>query len=420
MKSGRAFLGLASIGVLSAMMAGCSQNDEPKYENQYIPCKSIELNENDKVASEAMFKFGFEYVSEMVSDAATKHPGENVVASPLSASVALAMLGNTVGSEVPVAVCDLLGISDISMLNDYNKKLLNYLPANNDTLKLALVNNMWVADNLPGLSSKYLSLMADVFQAQPQYVDFTVQDKTKKIINDWADYNTCGMIPKIVEMIDSRTMMMFANAMYFRSEWEKKFDKANTSKEIFHGVNGDAETDMMHAKGIKCLYRKYNGVEVLGYSFKNNRATMYFVLPPEGENAGAYFSKFTADDFNAIIANGKEGFHEYHVDITLPRYKIDSGFDLNDYLGMQGINLSGLDLSAAGIVDKVNMGMNQFASVEVNEDGAEASAVTVVDIYGSTATVPATFTANRPFGFYLIEEKTNSILAAGVVNDPNK
>ena len=60
--------------------------------------------------------------------------------------------------------------------------------------------------------------------------------------------------------------------------------------------------------------------------------------------------------------------------------------------------------------------IKQDAAIKVNEDGAEAAAVSIAEIrYGSTGINlgPIVFHADRPFLYLITETSTNAILFAG-------
>ena len=58
------------------------------------------------------------------------------------------------------------------------------------------------------------------------------------------------------------------------------------------------------------------------------------------------------------------------------------------------------------------------ATIEVNEEGTEAAAVTAVRV--KTMSQTPSFRANHPFIFLIIENRTGSILFFGRVVDPSK
>ncbi len=53
------------------------------------------------------------------------------------------------------------------------------------------------------------------------------------------------------------------------------------------------------------------------------------------------------------------------------------------------------------------------AVIEVNEEGSEAAAVTVVEMKESAVEEPIRFIANRPFLFLINDESTDTILFMG-------
>jgi serpin B len=62
--------------------------------------------------------------------------------------------------------------------------------------------------------------------------------------------------------------------------------------------------------------------------------------------------------------------------------------------------------------------VKQKSFVEVNEEGTEAAAATIVDIRLTAASEDFNFRANRPFIFFIRERLTNTILFAGAYMTP--
>ena len=58
------------------------------------------------------------------------------------------------------------------------------------------------------------------------------------------------------------------------------------------------------------------------------------------------------------------------------------------------------------------------AFIEVNEEGTEAAAVTVVDIVDESVSLDPQFVANRPFLFFIRDNMTNSVIFSGVMMEP--
>jgi serpin B len=110
----------------------------------------------------------------------------------------------------------------------------------------------------------------------------------------------------------------------------------------------------------------------------------------------------------------------HEVDILMPRFEIVSDIDLKDVLQPMGIKsafTTSADFSNMSDTRLFVSMMKQKAKIEVNEDGAKASAVTI-SMAGDTSPGPqhyekAEFHANRPFLYFILEESTRSIFFIG-------
>ena len=105
----------------------------------------------------------------------------------------------------------------------------------------------------------------------------------------------------------------------------------------------------------------------------------------------------------------------------MPRFEIVSDIDLIDVLEPMGIKsafTTSADFSNMSNASLFVFMMKQKAKIEVNEDGAKASAVTI-SMVGDTSPGPprqyekAEFHANRPFLYFILEESTRSIFFIG-------
>ena len=115
----------------------------------------------------------------------------------------------------------------------------------------------------------------------------------------------------------------------------------------------------------------------------------------------------------------------YSIDsiyIHLPKFKFSYEKKLNDVLTTMGM---GIAFSATADFTKINKaGQLQISEVkhksfvEVNEQGTEAAAVTLVAIIKLSMPQDPDFIANKPFLFVIKEKQTNSILFIGKVMNP--
>ena len=174
--------------------------------------------------------------------------------------------------------------------------------------------------------------------------------------------------------------------------------------------------------------KELNGAIALDMPYKGKRLSMIFLLPNDKQSSLAdledAMSKIT--DLNSI-------FHKFHkfgrkskVEVTLPRFKIESEFDLVEPLKQLGMtDMFGSKADFSGMTGGTNKGLYvseavQKAFVVVNEEGTEAAAATGITIVGRSMSYSKQFTCDRPFMFLIRDNLSGIILFSGHVNDPSK
>ena len=111
------------------------------------------------------------------------------------------------------------------------------------------------------------------------------------------------------------------------------------------------------------------------------------------------------------------------VDIMLPKFKFPYEIKLNDVLSDMGMGIafgSNADFTGINRGGGLNIDYVKHKSfIEVNEEGTEAAAVTIVAIERTSAGPSKTyFHVNRPFMFAITEKTTGAIMFMGTVKQP--
>ena len=157
-------------------------------------------------------------------------PGENIMISPLSISIAMAMtLGGAGNSETYDELIDFLGYkaagyNDYMTLNGQFDFLLQSLTYFDKDFELSLANSMWLDDAFSGKVNKtFVNDLQKYYDAGYFVKDFA-DPKTVGLINSWVNSKTKGKIPEIIDEIDKETMMLLLNAVYFRANWMQQVD----------------------------------------------------------------------------------------------------------------------------------------------------------------------------------------------------
>ena len=322
----------------------------------------------------------------------------STVVSPISVTYMLGMLNAGATGTTRDEITATLGFgSDPTAVNEYCKKMIEEAP-NVDPAATVKIANCINVNSAMGLSmlKQYVNDMTNYYSAQVEALDFTKSSTLEKI-NKWCSKNTDGMIPSILDELNPDAAMCLLNAIYFNADWTEKFDVNDTHNSSFTLPDGSIVTrELMHRKAIA------QGCE-------SELCSMLRI--PFG--SGGSQQELT-EHLDAIDLTPQE------VDILMPRFEIMSDIDLIDVLKPMGIksafttNANFSNMSDMGLY--VSM-MKQKAKIEVNEDGAKASAVTV-SVIGPTSPGPqhyekAEFHANRPFLYFILEESTRSIFFIG-------
>ena len=145
------------------------------------------------------------------------------------------------------------------------------------------------------------------------------------------------------------------------------------------------------------------------------------VILPDGNNG-------TKDIIPLINTNSFKSWldqmTESKTDLTFPRLKYGYKKQLNDILSNMGMGVA-FDNKVADFSNISDIGLYislvlHQAFIEINEEGTEAAAATVVEIEANSVN-PSSFIMNidHPFLYIIRETTTNSILFMGRVMDPS-
>merc|ERR1719244_1255155 len=132
---------------------------------------------------------------------------------------------------------------------------------------------------------------------------------------------------------------------------------------------------------------------MLEMPYKEERVVMQIILPSTDKET------FTLEKVEEKSYKGK-------VDVMIPKFKFTSTMDLNEPLQSMGVQdlFSAKSADLSGVSGKSNLFVTQVvqkAFIEVNEEGSEAAAVTVVQANTRSISLPTIFKADRPFKFFI-------------------
>jgi len=336
----------------------------------------------------------------------------NVFVSPLSASFALGMTMNGAANATldQMRSTLALGTASDAEINESYKSLIALLRGLDNTVDVRIANSIWCTTGFP-VKQSFMDAGRTYFDAQIAVLDFR-SATALKTINDWVSSATAGKIPTIVDALGDEVMIL-VNAIYFKGSWRSRFDPAETTDELFHGVAGDQSMRLMHRNGLVNFTsnRDYSAVDL---PYGDSAFTMTVVLPGNGVTLDAVSaSLMQSTAWTTLVSQMRPA----NIDLFIPKLKLEWQRMLeNDLfsLGMRdAFSDTRADFSRLSTASTSIGYVKQKTYVDINEEGTEAAAVTVVGIVATSAPLNPRFRADHPFIVVIRERLTGTIMFMG-------
>ena len=291
---------------------------------------------------------------------------------------------------------------------------------------LIVANALWGQEGYP-FKPEYIRLLSTGYGAGLKETDFHRSEAARKAINDWVAGTTRDKIKDLVPpgAIDALTRLVLTNAIYFKSNWQNRFEESATRDEPFRLPEvSPVEAPMMHQQA-RFGYMDNSDLQMIELPYTWNDLSMLILLPRKADGLTALETKLSAEN----LASWQTLLTTRLVDLSLPKFTFTSEFQLSNPLQEMGMadafNPQKADFSGiAQATEKLFISeVLHKAFVAVDEKGTEAAAATAVVMVGTglpKPEEPVTFRADHPFLFLIRHNQTRSILFLGRVINPVK
>lgn len=406
-------LGVFGMVAVLFMGSGCTKARMAK------PDQAV-LDAFDMTLVEKTNDFGFNLYKNLARE------NENIMISPVSVSLAMAMVYNGANGVTREDMARALNVQGLELdrLNKNNLALLYYLTSADPELTVNIANSIWMLEDFK-FSEAFVATVKNDYQAEAKKLDFA-DPKSADVINKWVNDKTRGTIDQIVTPpIDSQTIMFLINAVYFKGSWTSPFETELTSEQAFNLVDGQTVTVPTMYQSGSFDYLKSSGFQALRLPYgEDEQMAMVLFLPDQNTSLSEFQNQLNQDNWS----NWQAHFEAKAGTLMLPKFTMEYEKSLNQVLAELGMGIafepgkadfSGLAAAAADDIYISNVKHKTF--IEVDETGTEAAAVTSVEV-GTTSMPAYDFELNfdRPF-FYAIEDsETGAIVFMGAVLDPSK
>jgi serpin B len=272
------------------------------------------------------------------------------------------------------------------------------------------------------VENNFINTNKSYYNAEVSALDFSSPNAIKTI-NGWVADKTRNKIETILDEIKPSHVMFLLNAIYFKGIWSKEFNKKSTQMMPFSLTNGSSiQTENMQRLDT-LPYFSNSLFSAIQLSYGKENYNMYVFLPEPGKNLQDLAEKLNSENWETWMTGFKT---TQNVDIKFPKFKYEYEIKLNDVLTEMGMGVAftgaadftGINREGGLYIDYVK----HKTFIEVNEEGTEAAAVTIVAIDKTSAGGPqkVAFYVNRPFFYAITEKSTGAILFMGTVTNPSK
>jgi serpin B len=355
----------------------------------------------------------------------------NLIYSPTGVAIALAMA--TVGAEGETRE-QMLGtlhagpdperwIDAVGALS----RSLDAAAAPDALADLQVANRLWGQRGVR-FGEPFLRRLADDFAAPFGEADFRGgPEPSREAINRWVAERTADRILDLLPQgsITPLTRLVLTDAVRFDADWRFPFS-AERTRELPFAIDRERKVTvpMMRQKG-QFAYAENDLLQAVELPYAGDDFSLVALLPRRAGGLVDVERMLTAER----LASWLDGLDERQVDLFLPKFRIESRFDLIprlEQLGMQRAFSVEAEFGPITTDDRLSItGVLHQAMIEVDERGTEAAAATGV-VIGIRSAAPTdsdeatTFRADHPFLILLRHRPSGAILFGGRVSDPSR
>ncbi|MCH8838551.1 MAG: serpin family protein, partial [Candidatus Marinimicrobia bacterium] len=353
-----------------------------------------------------------------------QEPDQNIFISPLSVSMALGMTANgAAGATLDSmrATLELTGLTEEESNAAY-QSLIALLTQADPQVRMEIANSLWPRQGWT-FEEDFIQRCEDYFAADIRSLDFA-DPASVDVINAWIEENTNGLIREMLDTIPAEAVLYLINALYFKGTWTYEFDPAETVDDQFNLLDGSQVSIRMMRQEADLLYLANEQFQAVDLPYGDGLFSMTVLLPQPGISVDSIISELTPEYWSTWIGS----LDTTAIHLQMPKFKLGYKVEMNDILSNMGmaVAFSPAEADFTRMIPRARLGhANLFISrvlhqtfVQVDEEGTEAAAATIVEI--GRVSMPATiaFRIDRPFIFVIRERTSGAMLFMGKIVEP--
>lgn len=357
---------------------------------------------------------------------------DNLVLSPYSVAIALAMTRNGALGRTGREMDDVLHAPGIDSLNGGMNELTRRIESrarehelpDGETAEVAMsvASSLWGQQDL-AWEQEFLDVLAREYGAGMRLVDYVGDaENARGLINAWTADRTGDKIPELVPegVLDNLTRLVLVNAIHFKAPWDTPFEGERTvAFRLVDRTQTEIEMVSQHLSGAG--YAQGDGWEAVQVPYLGRELAMTVVL---ADDLAALEDRLDGELLAALTTMHRPAAGG--VNLTMPRWDFRTRLDLRAVLSELGMPTA-FDAEAAELegmtTAEADLHLTHVlheATITVDEDGTEAAAATgvVAGVTSAPPEPPAEVVLDRPFLFVVHDVETGTPLFVGRVTDP--
>ncbi|XP_027712298.1 alpha-1-antichymotrypsin-like [Vombatus ursinus] len=380
-----------------------------------LKCKIIEKNTD----------FAFALYKQLVSQASDL----NVFFSPLSVSMILSLLTlgvhSTTRTQILVGLRFNLKEIQEDAIHKFFQNLILNLNVPNPELQLSMGSALFVEERLR-LLEEFSQNVKAMYMSEVLSIDFQYPARAKKRINDYISEQTQKKIEGLVKDVDSSTMMILVNYIFFKASWERNFDPKRTREDNFIvSEKTMVKVPMMIHEDIHYYFRDRSlSCGVLQIAYASNE-TALFVLPDQGQ-----MKRVEAALTQKVMKRWLKGLKKRAMELRIPKLSLSGKYELQKILpALKITNVFSKESDLSGIIDlsnkpshltpQINQIIHQIG-FQTDESGPQTVNTKSHVRIRMSAARHNMMEFNRPFLIMILTQPNQSILLLGKVVNPKE
>ncbi|NXO38005.1 A2AP protein, partial [Locustella ochotensis] len=358
---------------------------------------------NSQRLADGLMRFSIDLLREVELES----NGTNVILSPLSIALALSHLALGAVNQTEKRLLEVMHLESVPCLH----QMLGALRRRLTESTLSLASRLYLQKGFE-VKKEFLEDSEKFYGAKPMTLSGSEDDVVA--INNWVKEATRGQIPSFLQQLPGNTVMLLLNAIYFHGFWRNKFNASFTGPDVFHLDNDFVvPVEMMKAYQYPLSWFTLDSqdVQVAKFPFKSNVSFVVIVPNQDTQNPSQVLENFPYKELCRLFPQ------EVSTTVKIPKIKLDYKLELKPVLSRMGLEEVFVSPDLRKITEEplfVSSAQHQ-ATLELKEDGVEASAATSIAVSRSVSA----FSLNRPFVFIIFDDETEIPLFIGSVQNPS-